>query len=68
MFSALVALMPNLLRSLGERASAIGAEEVGQELFQAARLALPPERLGIVAESLEALARRIRAEAITRGE
>lgn len=67
MFSVLVQLLPNLIRALGDRAAVLGAEETGRQLFDASRLALPSERLPIVAESLEALARHLRAEAIRRG-
>lgn len=66
MFGVLTSLMPNLVRALGEKASAVGAEQTGRELFDAARLALPTERLGLVADSLEVLAELVRGEAKNR--
>ena len=68
MFGVLVSLMPNLVRALGEKASTVGPEVVGRELFDASRLALPTERLGLVADSLEVLAELVRGEVKNRSD
>lgn len=66
LFGVLVALMPEVMRSVGQHASAIGPEETGRALFDAARVSLPPGRFGVIAETLEVLARHVRAEGIRR--
>lgn len=62
LFPVLTSLMPQLVRALGEKAATVGPDVAGRELFDAGRLALPTERIALVADSLEVLAELVRGE------